>query len=154
MCLLGFAFSYCLVCCSTCLLSRSFLVLLTGQKDQNPPAPITQIHPNRRFGNLQIGAGCENPFGSGTRSLRSILACPDSNWSKSWILLPIRYRENSPGFRQTQTSGNLAASFMGRWHEMLLKAGQEKTCVCQCLYLFICVHLRFLRHQRANDWSA
>jgi len=35
--------------------SHSFLVLLTGQKDQNPPAPITQIHPNRRCGNLQIG---------------------------------------------------------------------------------------------------
>jgi|GEM_PF-6599675 len=43
-----------------------FLVLLTGQKDQNPPAPMTQIHPNRRCGNLQIGAGCENPFGSGS----------------------------------------------------------------------------------------
>ena len=74
-------------------------------------------------------------------SLRSILACPGSNWSKSWILLPIRYRENSSGFRQTQTSGNLAASFMGRWHEMLLKAGFKKTCMGRLLYLFICGHL-------------
>jgi len=51
----------------------------------------------------QKGPGCENPFDSGNRSLRSIFG-------------------NSPGCRRAQTSENLAAPLTGRCDEMLLEA--------------------------------
>jgi len=67
--------------------SRSFLVLLTGQKDEKPPAPITQIHPNRRCGNLQIGAGCEWGLKPGYTSLRAA-SQTQSAWLRPGVSLP------------------------------------------------------------------
>jgi len=84
--------------------------------------------------------GCERGLKPGYTSLRAA-----SQTQSAWLLFGASLPSHSGMRLVLHSAGGLKTPF---------KAGQEKTCVCQCLYLFICVHLRFLRHQRANDWSA